>query len=149
MKLFWTFLLAIAFCHSALAAVLPAHACCKSPGMHHGAMRTGWLFAEHTGAGSCCATTLSSICTHQRVCARRYCFRADGVARDLDAARLRNPYCRPSFNLKTLEYIMKRTLLKFSAALALLGASAAAVAANAGCCGSVECCLNMLACCFS
>jgi hypothetical protein len=45
------------------------------------------------------------------------------------------------------EDIMKLKLIKIAAALSLLGASAAALAANT-CCGDLECCLQMLACCF-
>ena len=43
---------------------------------------------------------------------------------------------------------MKSILIKSSAALALLGASALAMAAKMDCCDGLECCLRMLACCF-
>ncbi|MFL6656437.1 MAG: hypothetical protein ACJ8GW_00045 [Massilia sp.] len=43
---------------------------------------------------------------------------------------------------------MKSTSIKIAAALALLTTSAVAFAASNGCCGSLECCLNMLSCCF-
>lgn len=41
---------------------------------------------------------------------------------------------------------MKSTIVKIAAAVALLSASAVALAGN-GCCGSIECCLKMLGCC--
>jgi hypothetical protein len=43
---------------------------------------------------------------------------------------------------------MKSTLIKTAVAMTLLVGSAAAYAAANGCCGSVECCLKMLACCL-
>lgn len=43
---------------------------------------------------------------------------------------------------------MKITLRHVIAAVVLTAGSAAAMAANAGCCGSIECCMRMLACCF-
>ncbi|HEX8404372.1 MAG TPA: hypothetical protein VF670_07135 [Duganella sp.] len=44
---------------------------------------------------------------------------------------------------------MKSTIIKASAATAILLASAGAYAATTmDCCASVECCLKMLACCF-
>ncbi len=42
---------------------------------------------------------------------------------------------------------MKSKIIKITAAAALMGTSAVAIAANS-CCGSIECCINMLACCF-
>lgn len=42
---------------------------------------------------------------------------------------------------------MKSKILKATAVASLLGASAAAWASTS-CCGSLECCLQMLACCF-
>ena len=42
---------------------------------------------------------------------------------------------------------MKSKVLKITVAFGLLSASAAVLAANS-CCGSFECCLQMLACCF-
>ncbi len=43
---------------------------------------------------------------------------------------------------------MKSKIIKVTAAVALLGASAFAFAANNDCCSSIECCIKMLACCF-
>lgn len=43
---------------------------------------------------------------------------------------------------------MKSKLIKTTVALALLAGSAGAYAAANGCCGSIECCLQMLACCL-
>ena len=43
---------------------------------------------------------------------------------------------------------MKSKLIKATVAFTLLAGSAAAYAAANGCCGSVECCLKMLACCL-
>ena len=44
---------------------------------------------------------------------------------------------------------MKSIIIKASAATAIVLASAGAYAATTmDCCGSLECCLNMLACCF-
>jgi hypothetical protein len=43
---------------------------------------------------------------------------------------------------------MKSKLIKAAAAAILLSGSAVAYAASNGCCGSIECCLKMLACCF-
>ncbi|WP_259772427.1 hypothetical protein [Pseudoduganella albidiflava] len=43
---------------------------------------------------------------------------------------------------------MKSKLVKITIAAGLLAASTAAFAAANGCCGSIECCLKMLACCF-
>lgn len=43
---------------------------------------------------------------------------------------------------------MKTTYLKLAGAAALLLASAGAFASNMDCCSSLECCLNMLRCCF-
>jgi hypothetical protein len=44
---------------------------------------------------------------------------------------------------------MKSTIIKISATLALVTSSAVAYAATANdCCASIECCLQMLACCF-
>lgn len=40
---------------------------------------------------------------------------------------------------------MKSKLIKLAAAAILLAASAAAMASNMDCCGSIECCLRMLA----
>ncbi|MTW03516.1 hypothetical protein [Pseudoduganella ginsengisoli] len=40
---------------------------------------------------------------------------------------------------------MKNTLIKCSAAAALLAAASAAMASTMDCCGSIECCLRMLA----
>ncbi|MBB3219811.1 hypothetical protein [Pseudoduganella umbonata] len=42
---------------------------------------------------------------------------------------------------------MKSKLIKISIAAGLLAASAGAFAAANGCCGSIECCLKMLASC--
>lgn len=42
---------------------------------------------------------------------------------------------------------MKSKFLKVTVAFGLLSASAAVLASNS-CCGSLECCLQMLACCF-
>ena len=42
---------------------------------------------------------------------------------------------------------MKSTLIKISIAAGLLAASAGAYAAANDCCGSIECCLKMLASC--
>lgn len=42
---------------------------------------------------------------------------------------------------------MKSKIVKLTAVVSLLGASAAAWAAGS-CCGDLECCLQMLACCF-
>lgn len=43
---------------------------------------------------------------------------------------------------------MKSTFIKISAALALLSTSAIAFAATSDCCLSIDCCIQMLACCF-
>lgn len=43
---------------------------------------------------------------------------------------------------------MNTKLRKFAVAVALLGVSAATMAANLDCCASIECCIQMLACCF-
>jgi hypothetical protein len=43
---------------------------------------------------------------------------------------------------------MKKKLIKIGAAIGLVLGSTAAFAAANGCCGSIECCLQMLACCF-
>ncbi len=43
---------------------------------------------------------------------------------------------------------MKSTLIKISAAVGLLATSAAAYAATSDCCVSIECCIQMLSCCF-
>lgn len=43
---------------------------------------------------------------------------------------------------------MKRNLIKIGAGFGLLAVSAVAFAANADCCTSIECCIQMLACCF-
>jgi hypothetical protein len=43
---------------------------------------------------------------------------------------------------------MKSIFLKIGAGVGLLAVATAALAANADCCSSIECCINMLACCF-
>ena len=43
---------------------------------------------------------------------------------------------------------MKSIFLKIGAGVSLLAVATAALAANADCCSSIECCINMLACCF-
>ncbi len=43
---------------------------------------------------------------------------------------------------------MKSTYLKIAGGVVLLVASAGAMASNFACCGDLECCLRMLACCF-
>lgn len=43
---------------------------------------------------------------------------------------------------------MKSKLIKFVVAAGLLASSAVALAAQAGCCGDVICCIKMLACCL-
>ncbi len=42
---------------------------------------------------------------------------------------------------------MKSKLIKIVAGVSLLAVSAVAFAANTGCCDSLACCLQMLACC--
>jgi hypothetical protein len=42
---------------------------------------------------------------------------------------------------------MKSKAMKIGAAIGLLLASAAALAANNGCCDSIACCLQMIGCC--
>ena len=51
-----------------------------------------------------------------------------------------------SFNLNR-NSLMKSKLVKISIAAGLLAASAGAFASVNGCCGSIECCLKMLASC--
>jgi len=43
---------------------------------------------------------------------------------------------------------MKSFIIKTTAALGLLGASAIAMASSMDCCNGVECCMRMLSCCF-
>ena len=43
---------------------------------------------------------------------------------------------------------MKLNIVKIAAVFGLLATSAVAYAATSDCCGSVECCMRMLACCF-
>jgi hypothetical protein len=43
---------------------------------------------------------------------------------------------------------MKSKIIKITAVVALMATSALAYAANSDCCSSIECCINMLACCF-
>ena len=43
---------------------------------------------------------------------------------------------------------MKSKIVKITAAFTLMATSAVAFAANSDCCVSIECCIQMLACCF-
>ncbi|WP_259772415.1 hypothetical protein [Pseudoduganella plicata] len=43
---------------------------------------------------------------------------------------------------------MKSKIIKIGAAFTLMATSAVAFAASNSCCSGIECCINLLACCF-
>lgn len=67
--------------------------------------------------------------------------------RDLETSSDKQLIGSSQLFFKPIGLHMKSKLLKLSAGIGLLGISAAAFA-SAGCCGDLQCCLEMLACCF-